>query len=155
MIGKCRFGIRLSCLSSERTKQNKNLFTFTYRMCIYFLWQILELTEKYKKEKNHPVSYPKLAVIFYLLVILLVFNIYLCIFIYLVTPGLSWGMWGLVSWLGIQPETLPWEHRVLATGQQGGLPKEAHLHPRARPWRNANSRCNILDWWNPCSVLLD
>ena len=43
--------------------------------------------------------------------------------IYLGVLGLSWGMWGLVPWRGIEPGPLHWEQRVLATGPPGKSPK--------------------------------
>ena len=40
-------------------------------------------------------------------------------FIYLAAPGLSWGMWDLVSWPGIELGPHDWDHGTLATGLRG------------------------------------
>ena len=39
--------------------------------------------------------------------------------LYLAAPGLSCGMWDLVTCPGIKPSPLHWEHGVLATGPLG------------------------------------
>ena len=42
-------------------------------------------------------------------------------FLNLAVPGLSWGMWHLVPWPGMEPSPLHREHAVLATGPLGRL----------------------------------
>ena len=61
--------------------------------------------------------------------------------IYLAAPGLScpkslifvdtcsllsWGMWDLIPWPGIQPGPLHWELRILASGPPGKFPAPLH-----------------------------
>ena len=79
--------------------------------------------------------------------------------IYLTVPGISCSMWNLVPWTGVEPRTLYWEHRVLATGLPGQflwvfkrLPRTFYLHaPQGSGCQEAQEQAEGLQ---PPSLIL-